>query len=109
MNAWPERACAHGWGLQRCRSAVRWNDEVGRYLIVSGERRWRATLKAGRKTIDAVIVDPRSESQILELQLVENCLSGKDPSPDRAVGQGVPDAGWTATDGPATSWPGRSI
>jgi ParB family chromosome partitioning protein len=54
--------------------AVRWNDEAGRYLIVSGERRWRATLKAGRKTIDAVIVDPRSESQILELQLVENCL-----------------------------------
>ena len=54
--------------------AVRWNDEVGRYLIVSGERRWRATLKAGRKTIDAVIVDPRSESQILELQLIENCL-----------------------------------
>jgi ParB family chromosome partitioning protein len=54
--------------------AIRWNDEVGRYLIVSGERRWRATLKAGRKTIDAVIVDPRSESQILELQLIENCL-----------------------------------
>lgn len=54
--------------------AVRWNDEVGRYLIVSGERRWRATLKAGRKTIDAVIVDPRSESQILEIQLIENCL-----------------------------------
>jgi ParB family chromosome partitioning protein len=54
--------------------AVRWSDEAGRYLIVSGERRWRAALKAGRKTIDAVIVDPRSESQILELQLIENCL-----------------------------------
>src|SRR4051794_13270005 len=31
--------------------AVRWSEDMGRYLIVSGERRWRASLKAGRPTI----------------------------------------------------------
>jgi ParB family transcriptional regulator, chromosome partitioning protein len=55
--------------------AVQWNGEMGRYIIVAGERRWRATLKAGRKTIDAIILDgARSESDILQLQLIENCL-----------------------------------
>src|SRR5262249_28238653 len=47
---------------------VRWDEEMGRYLIAAGERRWRATLKAGRKTIDAIILDPgRSDSEILQL------------------------------------------
>ncbi|WP_435011997.1 ParB/RepB/Spo0J family partition protein (plasmid) [Tundrisphaera lichenicola] len=55
--------------------AVRWSESMGRYLIVSGERRWRASVKAGRKTIAAVIVEgDRTDSQILEMQLVENCL-----------------------------------
>ena len=48
---------------------------MGRYLIVSGERRWRASMMAGRPTIAAVIVEgERTDSQILEMQLVENCL-----------------------------------
>jgi ParB family transcriptional regulator, chromosome partitioning protein len=55
--------------------AVRWSESMSRYLIVSGERRWRASLKAGRSSIAAVIVEGgRSDSQILEMQLVENCL-----------------------------------
>lgn len=55
--------------------AVRWSEDMGRYLIVSGERRWRASMVAGRKTIAAVIVEgERSDSKILEMQLVENCL-----------------------------------
>lgn len=55
--------------------AVRWSEDMGRYLIVSGERRWRASILAGRQTIAAVIVEgERSDSQILEMQLVENCL-----------------------------------
>lgn len=48
---------------------------MGRYLIVTGERRWRAATLAGRPTVSAVIVEgERSESQILEMQLIENCL-----------------------------------
>jgi ParB family transcriptional regulator, chromosome partitioning protein len=55
--------------------AVRWSDSMGRYLIVSGERRYRASLTAGRSTIAAVILEgDRTESQVLELQLIENCL-----------------------------------
>lgn len=55
--------------------SVRWSDAVGKYLIVTGERRWRAATAAGRPTVTAVIVEgEHTESQILELQLIENCL-----------------------------------
>jgi ParB family chromosome partitioning protein len=54
---------------------VRWSDEMGRYLIVSGERRWRAAAIAGRPTLSTVILDGEpDESRILEIQLIENCL-----------------------------------
>jgi ParB family chromosome partitioning protein len=55
--------------------SVRWSEDMGRYLIVTGERRWRAALEVGRPTISCVILDgDRTESQILEMQLIENCL-----------------------------------
>ena len=55
--------------------SIRWDDPSGRYVIVTGERRWRASREAGRKTIAAVIVEgERSDAQILELQLIENCI-----------------------------------
>ena len=55
--------------------SVRWSDDPGRYLIVTGERRWRASILAGRPTIAAVILEgDRTDSQVLEMQLVENCL-----------------------------------
>jgi ParB family transcriptional regulator, chromosome partitioning protein len=55
--------------------SVRWSDDMGRYLIVTGERRWRASILAGRPTIAAVIIEgERTDSQVLEMQLVENCL-----------------------------------
>jgi ParB family chromosome partitioning protein len=42
---------------------------------VTGERRWRASVTAGRRTIAAVVIeDDRTDSQILEMQLIENCL-----------------------------------
>lgn len=41
------------------------------YQIVVGERRWRASLLAGKKTIPAVIKD-LSERQMTELALIEN-------------------------------------
>jgi ParB family transcriptional regulator, chromosome partitioning protein len=55
--------------------SVRWSEAMERYLIVSGERRYRASLMAGRSTIDAMILEgERTDSQVLEMQLVENCL-----------------------------------
>lgn len=54
---------------------VRWSENLGRYLIVSGERRWRASTLAGRPTMSAVILEGEHDrSRILEIQLVENCL-----------------------------------
>jgi ParB family chromosome partitioning protein len=55
--------------------SVRWSEDMGRYLIVTGERRWRAATLAGRPTINTVILEgSHTESQILEMQLIENCL-----------------------------------
>lgn len=54
---------------------VRPGNEPGRYLIVAGERRWRASMLAGCQTIAAFLLDqPLDKSRILELQLVENTL-----------------------------------
>lgn len=54
---------------------VRWSEEVRKWIIVAGERRWRATKRAGLPTIDCYFHErPLSESQILEEQLIENCL-----------------------------------
>ncbi len=55
--------------------SVRWSEAAGRYLIVAGERRWRASKIAGRRTIAAIVVEgDRGDSQIFEMQLIENCL-----------------------------------
>lgn len=43
----------------------------GRYQIVAGERRWRASQKAGLKKIPAVIKNV-SDDKLLELALIEN-------------------------------------
>ena len=40
---------------------VRWSDELGKWVIIAGERRWRATKLAGLPMI-AVIVQPRQAS-----------------------------------------------
>ena len=54
---------------------VRWNDEREKYVIVSGERRWRAAIMAGKPHLTCVIVEGEiAESEILHDQLVENCL-----------------------------------
>lgn len=54
---------------------VRWSSESERWMIVSGERRWRAAQLAGLPTIDCFFHEqPLSPPQILELQLVENLL-----------------------------------
>ncbi len=54
---------------------VRWSAGAGKWIIVAGERRWRATQRAGRTTVDCYFHEQAlSESQILEEQLIENCL-----------------------------------
>jgi ParB family chromosome partitioning protein len=54
---------------------VRWDEGRGAYVIIAGERRWRAARMAGLATISAVVVDGEmSPVELLAIQLVENCL-----------------------------------
>ncbi|MDA7979495.1 MAG: ParB/RepB/Spo0J family partition protein [Pirellulales bacterium] len=54
---------------------VRWSEDQQQWMIVSGERRWRAAKAAGLATVDCFFHDGElSESEILEQQLVENLL-----------------------------------
>lgn len=54
---------------------VRWDEAAGRYIIVCGERRWRAARMAGLATVTAIIADgPATPGELLALQLVENAL-----------------------------------
>jgi ParB family transcriptional regulator, chromosome partitioning protein len=79
---------------------VRWSEPMGRYLIVSGERRWRAAALAGRPTIAAVVLDGEpGGSRVLEMQLIENCLR-EDLKPieqARAFRALMDRNGWTAS------------
>jgi len=42
------------------------------YQIIAGERRWRATKKAGFETIPAIIHEIDSQQDLMELSLIEN-------------------------------------
>ena len=54
---------------------VRWDEERSLYIIVCGERRWRAARMAGSTTMSCVIMDgPISTAELLSLQLVENLV-----------------------------------
>ena len=54
---------------------VRWSDDLGKWAIISGERRWRACQLAGLTTIDCCIHEGElGSSLILEEQLIENLL-----------------------------------
>jgi ParB family transcriptional regulator, chromosome partitioning protein len=54
---------------------VRWDDAADRYVVVVGERRWRAARLAGLESLACVVVtgEPTAED-LLEDQLVENAL-----------------------------------
>jgi ParB family transcriptional regulator, chromosome partitioning protein len=54
---------------------VRWDESRMVYVIICGERRWRAAKLAGLATITAMIVDgPIDPAELLAFQLIENCL-----------------------------------
>ena len=54
---------------------VRWDDNADRYVVVVGERRWRAAQIAGLETLACVVVTGNaSPEDLLEDQLIENCL-----------------------------------
>jgi ParB family chromosome partitioning protein len=54
---------------------VRWSDTAGHYIVVVGERRWRAAGLAGMKSIACVISQGEaSPEDLLQDQLVENAL-----------------------------------
>ena len=54
---------------------VRWNAEHAKWVIISGERRYRAAILAGMKTIACLFVDrPLTESEIRQESLIENLL-----------------------------------
>jgi len=54
---------------------VRWSDALEKWIIISGERRWRATQRAGLTEIDCYFDEADlTHSEILEQQLIENCL-----------------------------------
>jgi len=54
---------------------VRWNDEADRYVVIVGERRFRAAMMAGLETVACIVADGSASAEdILEDQLVENAL-----------------------------------
>ena len=60
---------------------VRRSGVVGRYIVVAGERRWRAAMLAGLATIQAVVIAERTDiDRVREEQVVEN-LQRADLSP----------------------------
>lgn len=54
---------------------VRWSDELAKWVIIAGERRWRAAKLAGLLTVECHFQTHKlSQSEILEHQLIENLL-----------------------------------
>jgi ParB family transcriptional regulator, chromosome partitioning protein len=54
---------------------VRWSEDSQKWVIISGERRWRACRRAGLATVDCFFHEQMlTKAQVLELQLIENLL-----------------------------------
>lgn len=59
------------------------NKQEGKYLIIAGERRWRASRLAGLETVPAIIKE-YNDQQIKEISLIEN-LQREDLNPIEAA------------------------
>jgi ParB family chromosome partitioning protein len=78
---------------------VRWSQDQGKYLIVAGERRWRAAMLAGMESLHAVVVERElTAPELLQEQLVENCLrEDLQPIEQACAFRALMDAnGWSA-------------
>jgi ParB family transcriptional regulator, chromosome partitioning protein len=54
---------------------VRWNQELGKWIVISGERRFRAAAQAGFKTVSCIFIDrDLTPAEILQEQLIENLI-----------------------------------
>ncbi len=54
---------------------VRWDEAQDKYVLICGERRWRAAGLAGLATMSCVVSEePIDEGELLAIQLIENCL-----------------------------------
>jgi ParB family chromosome partitioning protein len=54
---------------------VRWSEAHAKWIIIAGERRYRAAIKAGFKTIACLFIDrPLTDSEIRQESLIENLL-----------------------------------
>jgi ParB family transcriptional regulator, chromosome partitioning protein len=54
---------------------VRWEETMVRWVVIAGERRYRAAIQAGLATLMCIeATGPQTPDDILEDQLVENCL-----------------------------------
>jgi ParB family chromosome partitioning protein len=52
---------------------VRWSDEDGVYILITGERRWRAAKKAGLASLKCVAIEGYvTPDKLIEMQLMEN-------------------------------------
>jgi ParB family chromosome partitioning protein len=77
---------------------VRWVEDRGQYVIICGERRWRAAGLAGIATMQCIISEaPADAGELLALQMIENCVR-EDLSPmeqARAYRQLIDRNGWS--------------
>jgi len=77
---------------------VRWDAALERYVILTGERRWRAAQMAGMTRIQCSVRTAQiDDSERLSIQLIENCLR-EDLSPmeqARAFRTLMDQQGWT--------------
>jgi ParB family chromosome partitioning protein len=80
---------------------VRWNQDLGKWVLLSGERRLRAATRAGLKTVPCLFVDrDLSPEEVLEEQLIEN-LQRQDLRPieqAHAFDTLMKKKGWSARD-----------
>jgi ParB family chromosome partitioning protein len=54
---------------------VRWREDLDRYMIIVGERRWRAAVLVGLPSLLCIVgTKAATPEEILEDQLIENCL-----------------------------------
>lgn len=80
--------------------AVRYESERDVYIVLHGERRWRASQRAGLKSIPALVRDVPEERRLLQ-QLMENVVREDLNAVDRAsalrtLKQQMGDVGWDA-------------